>query len=149
MQKGGVHRSILSNFITLTFCVGRHPFSSPISHVVSHISSNKVDFYLNSCHDFYVWTTKVEICVAWFVHLHFCSLSCFFCLSICWLGCHMIWRGRRVVKMCAIRLWPGAEHMFSNWPFNDLVFTIQCESNVPSHMCFYHRSESNGHDWCD
>jgi hypothetical protein len=127
VQKGGVHGSILSIFLTLTFCVGWHPLSPPISHVGPHISSKNVDFYLNFCHDFYVWTTKVEICVAWFVHLHLCSLGCLSCLSICWLGCHMIWRGRRVVKMCAIWLWPSNEHKFSNWLLNDLVFTIQCE----------------------
>jgi len=46
------------------------------------------------------------------VHLHLCLLGCVYCLSTCWLGCHMFSRGKGITKVCAIQLQLAGEHMF-------------------------------------
>jgi hypothetical protein len=68
-------------------------------------SANAED--LNSCCDSYSRITKVEICVAWVVHLHLCLLGCAYCLLTCWSGCHMF-------SSFAIWLQPNDEHMLSS-----------------------------------
>jgi hypothetical protein len=69
---------------------------------------------LNSSYDSCVGITKVEICVARVVHLHSCLLGCTYCLLTCWSGCHMFLGGKGITKVCAIRLQPRGEHMFSS-----------------------------------
>jgi Fe-S-cluster-containing dehydrogenase component len=69
---------------------------------------------LNFFCDSYVRIPKLEICVAWVVHLHLCLLGCAYCLLACWLGCHMLSRGKGITKVCAIWLQPSGEHMFSS-----------------------------------
>jgi hypothetical protein len=82
---------------------------------------------LNSCRDSCVGITKVDICVAWVVHLHLCLLSCAYGLLTCWLGCHMPLRGKGITKVCAIQLQLGGEHMLSSWPLSSvcLLFSVK------------------------
>jgi hypothetical protein len=75
-------------------------------------SANTED--LNSCCDSYGGITKVEICVAWVVHLHLCLLGCTCCLLACLLGCHMLSKGKEITKVCAIWVQPKGEHMLSS-----------------------------------
>jgi len=57
---------------------------------------------LNSCRELCARITKVEICVASFVHLHLCLLGYICCMLTCWLSCHMLLHGRGIIKVCAI-----------------------------------------------
>jgi hypothetical protein len=108
---------------------------------------------LNFYHDSWAWITKVKICVAWFVHLHACLLGRAYFLLACWLSCHMLLRGREIIKMCAIQLQPAGEQMFLGWSLDNmcLLFSVklQGKSYVPSHMCHYCHNELGGCAWCD
>jgi hypothetical protein len=101
-------------------------------------------FYFNC--DYCVGITKVKIYVTWFMRPHLCLLGCSYCLSICWSGYHLILREKGVAKVCAIHLWHGGEHMFSNRPLDDLwlLFNVKLyiKCHVPSHVCLYHHNES-------
>jgi hypothetical protein len=125
-------------------------FSTPYRWWSAMPSTNAKD--LNSCRDSYVGITKVEICVAWVVHLHSCLLYCACCLLACWSCYHMLSRGKGTTKVCAIRLQLGDEHMLSGWPLGilRLLFSVklQVKGYVPSHMCHYCCNEPKGCDWC-
>jgi hypothetical protein len=61
---------------------------------------------LNSCYELCVKITKVEICVASFVHLHLCLLGYISCLLACWLSCHMLLQGKGILKVChLVMIW--------------------------------------------
>jgi hypothetical protein len=56
---------------TFNFYVNNHTSPSPTWWIVTPLA-NKVYFYLNLCYETYARITKVNICVAQFVHLHLC-----------------------------------------------------------------------------
>jgi hypothetical protein len=58
--------------------------------------------HLNSCCDSCVRIKKVEIYVAWVMHLHLCLLGCAYYLLACWSCCHMLSRVKGITKVYAI-----------------------------------------------
>jgi hypothetical protein len=124
--------------LTLTFCVGGHPFSSSISHVVLHISSNKVDFYLNSCHDFLCVDHKSEnfvlhdSCISTFVHevVFFFAYQYVDWVVICYEGVG------RLSKCVPFDYDLAVSTCFQIDLLMILCLLFNVKSNVPSHMCF-------------
>jgi hypothetical protein len=108
-----------AKFSNTNFLCCKHPFPSPIDDEVSNHQQMDFIFLIFNCNSC-VGITKVKIYVTWFMPPHLCLLGCSYCLSICWSGYHLILRDKGVAKVCAIHLWHGGEHMFSNWPLGDL-----------------------------